>query len=126
VALTSRAGTSVTMTTDAECATPPRRALRDGRGRYGAPGQSQMCMLPLMDEDERAELISALQQSTVFGEGMLDLNQRLLRCVVARCEPARRRRDRVHACGAGALAGADGEATAADGEPDDRAAGSDP
>ena len=31
-----------------------------------------------MDEDQRAELIAALRQSTVLGEGMLDLNERLL------------------------------------------------
>ena len=31
-----------------------------------------------MDETERAELIAALHQSATFGEGMLDLNQRLL------------------------------------------------
>ena len=31
-----------------------------------------------MDETERAELIAALHQSATFGEGMLDLNERLL------------------------------------------------
>ena len=31
-----------------------------------------------MDETERAELVAALQQSATFGEGMLDLNERLL------------------------------------------------
>jgi len=31
-----------------------------------------------MDKDERAELIAALHQSTVFAEEMLDLNERLL------------------------------------------------
>jgi hypothetical protein len=31
-----------------------------------------------MEESERAELIAALHQSATFGEGMLDLNERLL------------------------------------------------
>jgi len=31
-----------------------------------------------MDQTERAELIAALHQSATFGEGMLDLNERLL------------------------------------------------
>jgi hypothetical protein len=30
-----------------------------------------------MDDTERAELIAALQQSVTFGEGMLELNERL-------------------------------------------------
>ena len=43
-----------------------------------------------MNEDERAELIAALHQSTVFNERMLELNA-APRCVVARCESARDR-----------------------------------
>ena len=31
-----------------------------------------------MDETERAELIAALHPSATFGEGMMDLNERLL------------------------------------------------
>ena len=31
-----------------------------------------------MDDTERAELIAALHQSVTFGEGMLELNERLL------------------------------------------------
>src|SRR5918993_5518354 len=77
-----------------------------------------------MNEDERAELIAARHQSTVLNEGCWNLTGGpSMRRRPVRIRP--RPRNRVHACGSGALAGADGEATAADGEPDDPAAGSD-
>jgi hypothetical protein len=78
-----------------------------------------------MDEDERAELIAALQQSAVFNEGMLTLNERLLEALSPGANPPDAEEIEYMRAALGRWQGADGNAMAADGEPDDPAAGSD-
>jgi len=41
-----------------------------------------------MDDTERAELIAALHQSAAFGEGMLELNERLLDALTSNADRA--------------------------------------
>ena len=71
-----------------------------------------------MDETERAELIAALHQAAVFGEGLLDLNERLLDALHNGRESPRQRGDGVLASRPLTVSWVAGDSAATDRGPD--------